>query len=202
MFQTVPQTGSPRFFSDIYGLILRLSSPASCKTTLSEAEKLRKTVLELTTKNINNFINVLKNLRVKIPKYFLRSSNAVKEAVTLIEILLEKKVAYWYTYDDRKNIYFDPTQFKNFGKLFGINMDKWPKKKIRFHKDTYPGSRWNRGDFIIWHGFKEGDSVFWETKIGKGRPSWNIQDPAMIPPHFDSNVDIGFSDSNNPNLFL
>jgi cysteinyl-tRNA synthetase len=42
----------------------------------------------------------------------------------------------------------------------------------------------------LWHGYKEGDKVYWDTKIGKGRPSWNIQDPAMIPKGFDFKVDI------------
>ena len=74
-----------------------------------------------------------------------------------------------------------------------MDISKWPKKKIRFHKDTYPGSRWNRGDFILWHGYKEGDEIYYKTKIGKGRPSWNIQDPAMIPKKFNFKVDIWVS---------
>jgi len=69
-------------------------------------------------------------------------------------------------------------------------MHKWPKKKRRFHKDTYPGNRWNRGDFILWYGYKEGDNVYWDTEIGKGRPAWNIQDPAMLTQHLGFKADI------------
>ena len=157
---------------------------------LVEAEKQNMPLEELTDGNVKQFIEELKKLKVKIPDYLQRSSAIVEQAVYLIEVLLEKGYAYWYTHEGRKNVYFDPLKFDGFGKLFRLDMSKWPKQKIRFHKDTYPGNRWNKGDFILWHGYKEGDKVYWDTKIGKGRPSWNIQDPAMIPKSFGYKADI------------
>jgi cysteinyl-tRNA synthetase len=157
---------------------------------LIEAEKQNIPLKELTDGNIKTFLYELKSLKIKIPGYLPRSSTAIYQAVNLIEILLEKGYAYRYTYGGRENIYYDPLKFDGFGKLFGLDMTKWPKTKRRFHRDTYRGNRWNRGDFILWHGYKEVDKVYWNTKIGKGRPSWNIQDPAMIPPSFDYKVDI------------
>jgi cysteinyl-tRNA synthetase len=59
-------------------------------------------------------------------------------------------------------------------------MSRWPARRRRFHRDTYPGVQWNLGDFFLWHGYREGDAAFWETPIGRGRPSWNIQDPSMV----------------------
>lgn len=157
---------------------------------IAEAKKQKISLTELTEVNIRQFIKELKKLKVKIPEYFQQSSSNIAQSVELIEILLKKGYAYWFTHEGRKNIYCDPLKFNQFGNLYGLDMSKWPIKKIRFHKDTYPGSRWNRGDFILWHGYKEGDKVFWETKIGKGRPSWNIQDPAMIPKEFNFKADI------------
>jgi cysteinyl-tRNA synthetase len=58
-------------------------------------------------------------------------------------------------------------------------MEKWPKKHRRFHKDTYPGTPWNMGDFIIWHGCAL-EGVCYETSVGSGRPAWNIQDAAIV----------------------
>jgi cysteinyl-tRNA synthetase len=69
-------------------------------------------------------------------------------------------------------------------------MKRWPKEKKRFHKDTYPGNRWNLGDFILWHGYYEGDKVYWDTSLGRGRPAWNIQDPAMVSQTLGYKVDI------------
>ena len=157
---------------------------------LAEAEKQNIPLKQLTDDNIKKFVEELKKLKIKIPDFMQRSSTTVEQAVNLIEILLEKSYAYWYTHKGRTNVYFDPLKFDGFGKLFRLDMSKWPKTKIRFHKDTYPGSRWNRGDFILWHGYKEGDKVYWDTKLGKGRPSWNAQDPAMIPKDFDFKADI------------
>ena len=157
---------------------------------LAEAEKQNINLKDLTDRNIETFISELKHMNVKIPDYLPRSSTSVDQAVHLIEILLEKGYAYRYTHKGRKNIYYDPLKFDGFGKLFGLDMSKWPKKKRRFHRDTYTGNRWNRGDFILWHGYKEGDKVYWDTRIGKGRPSWNIQDPTMMPKSFDFKADI------------
>jgi cysteinyl-tRNA synthetase len=69
-------------------------------------------------------------------------------------------------------------------------MSRYPHVKKRFHKDTYPGNNWNLGDFILWHGFKKGDKVFWDTAIGRGRPAWNVQDPAMVTQTLGFSIDI------------
>ena len=157
---------------------------------LAEAKKQNMPLKELTNGNVNHFIEELKNLKVKIPDHIQRSSAIVEQAANLIEILVEKSFAYWYIHNGRRNVYFDPLKVEGFGKLFGLDLTKWPKKKKRFHRDTYTGNRWNKGDFILWHGYKEGDKVYWDTKIGKGRPSWNIQDPSMIPQNFGFKADI------------
>lgn len=85
---------------------------------------------------------------------------------------------------------FDPLKFKEFGKLAKLDLRKWPKKKRRFHKDTYIGARWNRGDSILWHGYNKRDKVCWNTAIGRGRPAWNIQDAAMIAESLGFTIDI------------
>jgi cysteinyl-tRNA synthetase len=68
-------------------------------------------------------------------------------------------------------------------------MSKWPKKKRRFHKDTYPGTPWNKGDFIVWDGCRE-NYVCFQTPIGSGRPAWNIQDAAIVTKHLGFSVDV------------
>ncbi|WNZ29146.1 MAG: class I tRNA ligase family protein [Candidatus Bathyarchaeota archaeon] len=158
--------------------------------TLVEASKQKVPPNELTQKNIEIFLDELKQLKIKIPDFIERSSTSVNQAVELIKILLEKGYAYWYTYKGRKNVYYDPLKFDGFGKLYGLDMSKWPKQHRRFHRDNYSGDRWNKGDFILWRGYKKGDTLFWETKLGKGHPAWNIQDQAMVKKTFGFNVDI------------
>ena len=154
--------------------------------TIEEANKRRTGVKELTEKNIAAFLKEMRLLGMKIPDYLPRASESVNEAVALIERLIDLGIAYRH----KGNVYFDPLKFPGFGKLYGLDMAQWPRRRRRFHKDTYPGIQWNRGDFIIWHGYKKGDRVYWDTNIGKGRPAWNIQDPAMISPHFHETLSL------------
>jgi len=153
---------------------------------LKEAKKRQQSVTHLTEENIRKFIEEIDLLRMKIPDYLPKASDAIDQAVEIISRLLDLKVAYW----NRGNVYFEPLKFPGFGEIYGLDMTRWPLKKRRFHRDTYPGMRWNLGDFILWHGYKKADTVYWDTSIGKGRPSWNIQDPSMIFKHFNETLSI------------
>jgi cysteinyl-tRNA synthetase len=144
---------------------------------------------KLTEPVADRFFKDCRLLRIVLPETAVsRSSTSVDQAVHLIQRLMEKGIAYRHG----DNIYYDPLKFKGFGKLYGLDMSRWPRKKVRFHKDTYPGHRWNLGDFVLWMGRKEKkkDDVSWETALGRGRPSWNVQDPAMITKHLGYRIDI------------
>jgi cysteinyl-tRNA synthetase len=156
---------------------------------IAQAEKENLGVEELTRKNEAVFFQDFALLKIKKPDYPIRASSTVDQAASLIAQLTEKDYAYWYTYKGAKNAYFDPLKFKGFGKLAHLDMAKWPEKKRRFHKDTYPGTPWNMGDFIIWDGCKQG-GVCYNTQIGSGRPAWNIQDAAIVTKQLGFTIDI------------
>jgi cysteinyl-tRNA synthetase len=153
---------------------------------IEEAQERGLSVGELTGAIAGRFIEEAVRLRIKLPERIPRASTSVEQAVYLIRKLVEKG----YAYRHKSDIFFDPLKFKGFGKLFRLDMSKWPKTKKRFKRDTYPGLRWNLGDFILWHGCKGGDEVCWDTEIGRGRPSWNVQDPAMISETLGYSLDI------------
>lgn len=155
---------------------------------VEEMQKTGKSREAITRPIEERFLREAGILQIKLPEVIARSSTSVEQAVELIQILVKKGYAYWYGRD----VFYDPLKFKGFGKLFGLDMSRWPKKKVRFRKDTYPGQRWNLGDFILWHGCKNdtADDLCWDTAIGRGRPSWNIQDPAMIVKHLGDEADI------------
>jgi cysteinyl-tRNA synthetase len=157
---------------------------------ISEAKKDNLTVEELTTKNEAVFFKDFDLLKIKKPDYPVRASTAVDQAVDLISQLLKKGIAYFYIYEGAKNVYFDPLKFSGFGKLAHLDMSKWPKNKRRFHKDTYPGTPWNRGDFVLWHGCEQTD-VCYPAPMGTGRPAWNIQDAAIVTKTLGFMVDVG-----------
>lgn len=145
-----------------------------------------KNLSQLTKPNEEQFFKDAQALGIRLPDKIPRSSTSVDQAAGLIKLLLEKGNAYWHQGD----VFFDPLTFKGFGRLYGLDMSRWPSRKVRFRKDTYPGQRWNLGDFILWNGKKQGDAFVWESEIGPGRPAWNIQDPAMISQELGFELDI------------
>ena len=156
--------------------------------TIVEAENKGKNVEQVTSEVATHFFRETDLLGIQLPNHIPASSTSVDQAITIIEKLLKDGYAYWH----KGNVFFDPLKFDGFGKLFRLDMSTWPKTKVRFKRDTYEGRRWNRGDFILWHGgkHKTDDSAYFNSKIGSGRPAWNIQDPAMILQQIGTQVDI------------
>jgi len=154
--------------------------------SIKEAQKEKMDIFELTQPCAHAFFEDMRLLKIKPPTYNPRSSTSIDQAVLLIQQLLKNGNAYWY----RGNVYFDPLTFRDFGKLAHLDMSRWPRKKRCFHRDTYPGNPWNLGDFILWHGYRKGDTVYRDTAIGRGRPAWNIQDPAMVIQTLGFSIDI------------
>ena len=157
---------------------------------IAEAKKERLSVEELTQRNETKFFKDFELLKIEMPDYTVRASTVVGQSAELIKTLVEKGYAYHCTHKGADNVYFDPLKFVGFGKLAHLEMSKWPRKKRHFHLDTYPGTPWNRGDFVLWHGCKKGESVCWDTEIGRGRPAWNIQDAAMVTKHLGFSIDV------------
>jgi len=152
-----------------------------------EEELIQERKLQEITKDVaSHFYKETTDLQIILPDDIPASSTSVSEAIDIIKKLIKEG----YAYEFGGNVYFDPLTYPGFGRLFGLNMDEWPKSKKRFHRDTYNGNRWNRGDFILWHGDKGEHIHFWDSPFGRGRPSWNVQDPAMIIKHLGEQVDI------------
>lgn len=156
---------------------------------IAEAKKENISVEELATRNEHVLFRDFDFLKIKLPDYTVRASTVINHAASLVKTLVDEGYAYWHNHEGARNAYFDPLKFSGFGKLAKLDISRWPKRRRRFHKDTYPGTPWNRGDFILWHGCGEGD-VCWETEIGRGRPAWNIQDAAIVTQHLGFSVDV------------
>lgn len=163
---------------------------------IAQAQNEGLTVEEVTAKNEAVFFEDFKRLRIKTPTYTIRASAAVDKAADLTAKLLEGGYAYWHNHEGTKNAYFSPQKFKGFGKISHLDITEWPKKTRRFHKDTYPGTPWNRGDFVLWHGCRQG-TVCFDSPIGSGRPAWNIQDAAIVTKHLGFRVDVACGGTDN-----
>lgn len=155
--------------------------------TIKEAKRKNTDVKTLTNEALDFFKAGLVGLSIYPPEHLVPATDTVHEAVKMIQKLVRDGIAYEY----RGDYFFDPLKIKNFGKLFRLDMSRWPSRKFRYKKDTYNGNRWNLGDFILWHSHKhDSGHPFWDTKIGKGRPSWNIQDPSVVTMTLGEQIDI------------
>jgi cysteinyl-tRNA synthetase len=154
-----------------------------------EAVKNNQDVYAQTEPAEARYVNEMMLLNCQQPTYLPKASTSITEAIELIEILISKKLAYVLS----GNVYFQTQKVPTFGKVFGLDLSKWPKKNRRFSLDTYPGNYWNKGDFILWHKADDKSlkvNAAWNSPWGIGRPSWNIQDPAMIKQTLGLQVDI------------
>ena len=93
---------------------------------IDEAKSKGVTVNELTKKIAEIFTEEIKVLNIKSPTYIVRSTETVEEVIMIISKLLQSGHAYYY----KDDIYFDPTKFPGFGRLYGLDMSKWPKRKL------------------------------------------------------------------------
>ena len=154
---------------------------------IHEAKRRNTNVKKLTDDVLAIFRESLNGFGFIMPEHLIPATGSIEQSVKIIQELVRKGYAYEYNGD----YFFDPLKLEDFGKLFRLDMSRWPSKKKRFRKDTYNGNRWNLGDFILWHNHKnDPDHPYWDTEIGRGRPSWNIQDPSVVTMSVGDYVDI------------
>jgi len=131
------------------------------------------------------FFEDARNLNVEPANHYPKATEHIPEMVAMIEKLLEKGYAYKGEDD---SIYFAISKFKAYGRLSKIKLTKL-KTGARVKVDEY--AKEEAQDFALWKAWttEDGD-VFWETKLGKGRPGWHIECSAMSMKYLGQNFDI------------
>ena len=150
------------------------------KGSIKEGKKLK----DFTKKYEDAFFEDEKSLNIKPADKYPKATEHIKEMVEIIEKLLKKD--YAYKTDD--GIYFNIKKFKDYGKLAKLKLDQL-KEGARVDSDEY--DKENAKDFALWKFYDNEDGdVFWDTKIGKGRPGWHIECSAMSTKYLGQPFDI------------
>jgi cysteinyl-tRNA synthetase len=109
------------------------------------------------------------------------ATDHIADMVRIIEILVEKGIAYQAGTD----VYFEVSRFAEYGKLSG-----------RVLEDMIAGARVevdvnkrNPLDFVLWKGSKPGEPS-WDSPWGPGRPGWHIECSAMGERYLGRTMDI------------
>jgi cysteinyl-tRNA synthetase len=112
---------------------------------------------------------------------YARASEYIEAIVSQVERLLAKGVAY-RTGD---GIYYDLSEFPEYGKLSGRRELREEDAVSRIDESSEKRN-WN--DFCLWKAEKPGEPS-WDTALGKGRPGWHIEDTAITETFFGSQYD-------------
>lgn len=148
--------------------------------------KLQKMKLnDYTGKFTNAFFEDLDKINIIRADVFPRATETISEMVEMISVLLDKGFAYS---GDDGCVYYNVRKCKDYGKLAHINIDEL-KVGARVSQDEYEKEQ--AQDFALWKAYDESDGdVFWETKLGKGRPGWHIECSAMSMKFLAEQIDI------------
>jgi len=155
--------------------------------TIRDSQKAGKTLKEFTDFYEEAFLHDLDTLNIRLPDIMPRATEHIPEMVGLIGRLQESGFAYTHA----GSVYFKIARSKNYGELAELakqslkeNVDQRLNVRDEYDKE-------NINDFVLWKGWKEEDgNVFWETKLGKGRPGWHIECSAMSMKYLGESFDV------------
>jgi len=148
---------------------------------IATAKENNEKVMDLTERTISYFHDDSNYVGTLSPTVEPKATDHISEMIDIIEILIQKKLAY----ESEGNVLFSTRKFNDYGKLSGKNLeDLIAGARVEtesFKKDP--------SDFVLWKPSKEGEPQ-WDSPWGKGRPGWHIECSAMSNKYLGNNFDI------------
>lgn len=138
---------------------------------IKRAQENNESVSALTERMIAAMHEDLARLNILMPTYEPKATEAIAEMLDLIQVLLDKGIAYKA---DNGDIFYAVEQFKNYGELAHQNLEKL-RSGARVAIEL---SKTDPLDFVLWKKAKS-DEPSWNSPWGKGRPGWHIECSAM-----------------------
>ncbi len=151
--------------------------------TIRASREAGQSLSEFTKKFEQLFIADSQALNLLEPAVRPRATEHVAEMITLIERLLEKKLAY----ASEDGVYFKISEFKDYGAL--AHLAPPAHNQSRINSDEY--DKTDPRDFALWKfATPEDGAAVWEAPFGPGRPGWHIECSAMAFKHLGPSIDI------------
>ncbi len=149
---------------------------------IKRAKEEKKKPLELARKFEKYYHEDEKKLGITAVTKYARATKYIKQIGKQTETLIKKG----YAYKISDGYYFDIKKFKDYGKLSKRTALGAEDAVSRIDESV---EKRNKGDFCLWKFSKSGEPN-WDTKLGKGRPGWHIEDTAITKTHFGPQYDI------------
>ena len=106
----------------------------------------------------------------------------VQDMIAIIRRLFDKG----YAYQAGDNIYFDVSNFPDYGKLSG-NLQEGLMEGVRAEVDPL---KKDPRDFTLWKAAEPGRAMKWDSPWGEGFPGWHIECSAMSTKYMGEQLDI------------
>jgi len=133
----------------------------------------------VTQRYIKAFKEDLEKLKIgKIDKMPL-ATDVIEEIIEIIQKIIDNGFGYVCDGD----VYFDVSEYKDYGKLSGQKIDE-----MKDAEENVFGKK-DRVDFTLWKSAKEGEPS-WKSPWGYGRPGWHIECSAMSSKYLGFGFDI------------
>ncbi len=177
----------------VFDVIVRYFKASGCQVTyvrnftdiddkiIRRADELQIDAKTLAERYIQEFYRDMDALQVERATMEPRATEHIDDIIRVIDILMEKGVAY----QSGPDVYFAVDRFKHYGKLSG----RKPEDMLAGARIEIDEHKKNPLDFVLWKSAKPGEPK-WMSPWGEGRPGWHIECSAMSSHFLHETFDI------------
>jgi cysteinyl-tRNA synthetase len=166
----------------------------------TDSDTLGDTESEVAEGFIGQLLTDMRSLNLERAEVYPRVSEHIPEIIDLIETLVERG----YAYESNGSVYFDVTEFPEYGKLSNQTLEDVESQG----EEAERAEKRHPADFALWKADGVSESAVadhrsedrtyeveptgetWDSPWGVGRPGWHIECSAMSMTHLDSSIDI------------
>ena len=148
-----------------------------------EAISKGKTPKEISEYYTNRFLKDETKLNILPAHHYPKATDNIPNMIQIVESLILQQHAYVVG----GNVYFDISNFENYGKLSGNISDQETGTNSRIEPDPL---KKNPNDFTLWKLGEPGRDLVWDSPWGKGFPGWHIECSAMSLKYLGDKFDL------------
>lgn len=150
---------------------------------IKKANEEGKTTDEVVAYYIKETLKDAHNLNVNPATHHPRVTEEMDAIIKMIEVLLDKGLAY----EVNGTVYYNTAAFPEYGKLSKKVLEEL--EAGRSERVEMTEDKKNHMDFVLWKPKKEGEP-FWKSPWSDGRPGWHIECSAMAKKYLGDTIDI------------
>jgi cysteinyl-tRNA synthetase len=149
---------------------------------LKASQREKKTPQDIADFYTEKFFEDIEALNLKKAHYFPRATAHIPQIIKMVEILIEKGLAY----EKNDNVFYDVTKFADYGKL---SKKKLSELKENARLEEHPDKK-HSYDFALWLKAPKEHILKWESPWSLGYPGWHIECSAMSMEYLGETMDI------------